>query len=76
MGAAVHRTWLNVRDAVNGREGRMVVSETERGEDAVFQNYQDVLNESERPTDLRAFVQAQDAMFKASHDLNHEMNTH
>ena len=72
----LHNPWRNVCDAVSGRDDKAVVSEIERGEDIAVQNCQDILNESERPTDLRAFVQAQDAMFEASHDLNHGMNTH
>lgn len=77
VGAALHRTWLNVRDALTGRDDYAVVSEAERGEDVAIQNYQDVLNDTDLPADLRAFVDGQYAQVKASHDqirdLKHSM---
>ena len=77
VGAALHRTWLNVRDAVTGRDDYAVVAEAERGEDVAISNYQDALNEADLPSDLRAFVQNQYDQVKASHDeirdLKHSM---
>lgn len=77
VGAALHRTWLNVRDAVAGKGDYAVVAEAERGEDVAIQNYQDVLNDADLPADLRAFVDGQYAQVKASHDqirdLKHSM---
>ncbi|MFC3835498.1 MULTISPECIES: PA2169 family four-helix-bundle protein [Deinococcus] len=68
VGAALHRTWLNVRDAVTGRDDYAVVAEAERGEDVAIQNYQDVLDDAELPADVRSVVEAQYAKVKASHD--------
>lgn len=68
VGAALHRTWLNVRDAVTGRGDYQVVAECERGEDVAVENYQDVLKEADLPADIRSFVEAQFAQVKASHD--------
>jgi uncharacterized protein (TIGR02284 family) len=68
VGAALHRTWLNVRDAVTGRDDYAVVAEAERGEDTAVQNYQDVLDDQDLPADLRAFVETQYTQVKASHD--------
>ncbi|MBB6016117.1 PA2169 family four-helix-bundle protein [Deinococcus radiopugnans] len=77
VGAALHRTWLNVRDAVTGKGDYAVVAEAERGEDVAIQNYQDVLNDTDLPADLRSFVDGQYAQVKASHDqirdLKHSM---
>ncbi|AIZ46631.1 aldehyde dehydrogenase [Deinococcus radiopugnans] len=77
VGAALHRTWLNVRDAVTGKGDYAVVAEAERGEDVAIQNYQDVLNATDLPADLRSFVDGQYAQVKASHDqirdLKHSM---
>ena len=67
VGAALHRTWLNVRDAVTGRDDTAVVAESERGEDVAKGNYEDVLKE-ELPADVRSIVEAQYAQVKASHD--------
>lgn len=68
VGAALHRTWLNVRDTVAGKGDYAVVAESERGEDSAVQNYQDVLNDIDLPADLRAFVDSQYTQIKASHD--------
>ena len=77
VGAALHRTWLNVRDAVTGRDDYAVVAEAERGEDVAVENYQDVLKETELPAEIRAFVEGQFSRVKASHDqirdLKHSM---
>lgn len=68
VGAALHRTWLNVRDAVTGRDDYQVVAECERGEDVAVENYQDVLKETELPADVRSLVEAQYAKVQQSHD--------
>jgi uncharacterized protein (TIGR02284 family) len=68
VGAALHRTWLNVRDAVTGRDDYQVVAECERGEDVAVENYQDVLKDTELPADVRSVVEAQYAQVRASHD--------
>ncbi|WP_291430812.1 PA2169 family four-helix-bundle protein [Deinococcus sp.] len=77
VGAALHRTWLNVRDAVTGRDDYAVVAEAERGEDVAVENYQDVLKETDLPAEIRTFVEGQFSRVKASHDqirdLKHSM---
>ncbi|MDV6374179.1 PA2169 family four-helix-bundle protein [Deinococcus arenicola] len=77
VGAALHRTWLNVRDSLTGKGDYAVVAESERGEDVAIQNYQDVLNDAELPAELRSFVEGQYTQVKVSHDqirdLKHSM---
>ncbi|PTA69190.1 aldehyde dehydrogenase [Deinococcus arcticus] len=73
VGAALHRTWLNVRDALTGRDDYQVVAECERGEDVAVENYQDVLKEAELPAEIRSFVEGQYAQVKASHDQIRDM---
>lgn len=73
VGAALHRTWLNVRDALTGRDDYQVVAECERGEDVAVENYQDVLKETELPAELRSFVEGQFTQVKASHDQIRDM---
>ncbi len=67
VGAALHRGWINVREAVTGRDDYAVVAEAERGEDVAKGNYEDVLKD-ELPADVRSVVEAQYAKIKASHD--------
>lgn len=80
VGAALHRAWINVRDALTGRDDAAVVAEVERGEDVAVENYQDVLKETDLPADIRSFVEGQFAKVKASHDqmrdMKHSMQAH
>lgn len=67
VGAALHRTWLNVRDAVTGRDDYQVVAECERGEKVAVDNYQDVLAEAPNlPGDVLGVIQAQFAKVQES----------
>lgn len=54
-GAALHRAWLNVRDAVTGKGDKAIVSESERGERAALDNYKDVL-ERDLPGDVKTLL--------------------
>lgn len=67
FGAALHRVWINVRDAISGKDDFAVIAEAERGEDVAVQNYQDVLKE-ELPSDIRALIEKQYTEVKAAHD--------
>lgn len=66
VGAALHRAWINVRDAISGKDDYAVVAEAERGEDVAVENYQEVLEQVSG--DLRAFVERQYREVKAAHD--------
>ncbi|ADV67091.1 PA2169 family four-helix-bundle protein [Deinococcus maricopensis] len=68
VGAALHRTWLNVRDALTGKDDYAVVAEAERGEDAAVENYQDVLKEEGLPADVRSVIESQYTQVKGMHD--------
>ncbi len=57
-GAALHRAWLNVRDAVTGKGDEAVIRESERGEKAALDNYDDVLGR-ELPSDVKTLVARQ-----------------
>lgn len=67
VGAALHRGWLNVRDAITGHDDYGVVAEAERGENVAKDNYEEALKE-QLPADVRMVVEAQYAKVKAGHD--------
>lgn len=67
VGAALHRAWLGVRDAITGKDDYAVVAEAERGEDAAVQNYQDALKE-DLPADVKNLLEQQYSTVKATHD--------
>ncbi len=56
--AALHRTWLNVRDAITGKSDEEVLKEVERGDETAIENYNDVL-QRDLPGDLAPMVQQQ-----------------
>ena len=57
-GAALHRTWINVRDAISSKGDNAIVKESERGEKAALDNYQDVLGR-DLPTALKDLITRQ-----------------
>ena len=57
-GAALHRTWLNVRDSITGKGDDAIVKESLRGEKAALDNYEDVLGR-DLPADLKEMVSRQ-----------------
>ncbi len=57
-GASLHRTWLNVRDAVTGKGDAAIIKESQRGEKVALDNYDDVLGR-DLPADLTETVKRQ-----------------
>lgn len=57
-GAALHRTWLNVRDAVTGKDDEAILAESKRGDKAALDNYEDVLSR-DLPADIKEIVARQ-----------------
>ncbi|CAN5854080.1 PA2169 family four-helix-bundle protein [soil metagenome] len=66
-GAALHRVWLNVREAISGKGDEAVIAEAERGEDSAVSNYQDVMND-DLPSNVKTMLSQQYAEVKAAHD--------
>lgn len=65
-GAALHRTWLNVRDAVTGKDDEAILKESQRGEKAALDNYDDVLSR-DLPADLREIVARQQGQIQSAY---------
>lgn len=65
--AAAHRAWLNVRAALNGGDASVILSEAERGEDAIKDMYEDVLK-STAGSAVNDVLTHQYAKVKAGHD--------
>ncbi len=75
-GAALHRTWLNVRDAITGKGDDAIIKETQRGEKAALDNYDDVLGR-DLPADLTETVKRQrDAVQQAYGELEGLQSSH
>lgn len=69
-GAALHRAWLNVRDAITGKDDDAILAESQRGEKAALDNYEDVLGR-DLPADIKEIVTRQHAAIQQAHDELH-----
>lgn len=57
----LHRTWMEVRDALSGKENANVLSECERGEKYLLDRYDEVMKDDELPADVRQLLEKQRA---------------
>jgi len=64
--AALHRSWMDIKAGLTGRDEASVIAECERGEDAAISSYQKALD-SELPDDLRMIVQRQFVEVQEAH---------
>lgn len=44
--AAFHRAWIDVRDAITGKDDESIVKEVERGEERAEANFKDAINQN------------------------------
>jgi uncharacterized protein (TIGR02284 family) len=65
--AALHRSWMDIKAGLTGRDEAAVIAECERGEDTAVAAYRKAL-ESELPEDLRMVVQRQFLEVQQAHD--------
>ncbi|HEY7583796.1 MAG TPA: PA2169 family four-helix-bundle protein [Acidimicrobiia bacterium] len=68
VGAALHRGWMAVKDAVTGTDAGAVLDVAEQGEDHAVAEYERALDNEELSIDLRDVIQRQYASVKAAHD--------
>lgn len=67
VAAALHRGWIDVREAVTSRDDKAILDECERGEDYAKAQYRKAL-EKDLPPGVRAVVQRQYEGVVANHD--------
>lgn len=65
--AALHRTWIDIKGGITGRDEGAIISECERGEDTAVRDYQEALD-AKLPADLRVIVERQFLLIKEAHD--------
>lgn len=68
VGAALHRGWMAIKDAVTGSDAGAVLDVAEQGEDHAVAEYERALDNEEISIDLRDVIQRQYASVKAAHD--------
>ena len=65
--AALHRGWINVKEAVTGRDDKAILEEVERGEDYAKAQYRKAL-EQNLPANVKSVVERQYQGVMANHD--------
>jgi uncharacterized protein (TIGR02284 family) len=66
VSAAVHRGWINLKNALGGGE-KAILEEAERGEDVAVKSYEKALKEN-LPVDVAGVVRRQYDQVKRAHD--------
>jgi uncharacterized protein (TIGR02284 family) len=64
---AIHRTWMNIKGTLTGKDDHSILNECERGEDSAVEAYQDALK-SPLPTDILVIARRQFENVKLTHD--------
>lgn len=67
---ALHRAWINVRDAVTGKDDDDILKEVDRGEEVALGNYRDALDKN-LPDNIASIVQHQHSAIERDHRSAH-----
>lgn len=67
VAGALHHGWMNVKEAITGKDDKQIVAEAERGEDVAVRSYQEALN-ADLPPPVRSTVQRQFVEVRQVHD--------
>jgi len=68
VSGALHRVWIDVKSLFGGSDRASILSEAERGEDAIKKAYQDALGSTELTADALELVRNQAQHINAAHD--------
>ncbi|MXP41345.1 PA2169 family four-helix-bundle protein [Altererythrobacter soli] len=65
---AVHRTWLNIKEAVTGQDEGAIVNEVERGEDYIKDKYEVALRDGDLSPETRGVLEKCMESIRKGHD--------
>ncbi|MCE6989790.1 PA2169 family four-helix-bundle protein [Dyadobacter sp. CY323] len=68
VSGTLHRAWIDVKSLFGGSDRASILSEAERGEDAIKKAYSDALTSNELPSDALAIVSSQAQGINSAHD--------
>ena len=66
--AAAHRTFVDLKSAITGRDDKAVINEVERGEDHIKDKYETALNADGLSAETRQVIQQAYASVRRGHD--------
>ena len=65
---SIHRGWINLKEAVLGKDDEAIVNEVERGEDYLKAKFEAAREHADLPADARAAVEEAWTSVRAGHD--------
>ncbi|CAG5067535.1 hypothetical protein DYBT9623_00256 [Dyadobacter sp. CECT 9623] len=68
VSGTLHRAWIDIKSIFGGSDRAGILSEAERGEDAIKKAYKDALESSDLPADARELVSSQAQGINSAHD--------
>ena len=68
VSGTLHRAWIDVKSLFGGSDRAGILSEAERGEDAIRKAYQDALSSNKLDTSAQQIVSRQAQAINAAHD--------
>jgi len=68
VSGTLHRAWIDVKSLFGGSDRASILSEAERGEDAIKKAYQDALTDGNLPYDAVELVRSQAQGINSAHD--------
>ena len=68
VSGTLHRAWIDVKSLFGGSDRASILSEAERGEDAIKKAYKDALSGGELASDALTIVSSQAQGINAAHD--------
>ncbi|WCT13443.1 ferritin-like domain-containing protein [Mucilaginibacter jinjuensis] len=68
IGGTLHRAWIDIKSVFGGSDRASILSEAERGEDAIKKAYQDELSSGQLTGDAVSIVGNQASEIHAAHD--------
>lgn len=68
MSGNLHRAWIDVKSLFGGTDRESILSEAERGEDAIKRAYEQALTENELPADVLDTLSRQSQDIMRAHD--------
>ena len=77
MLAAAHRTFMDLKQAITGKDDKAIIQEVERGEDHIKAKFEDAMKDGDLPPATKAAITEAFASVREGHDkmsaLKHSM---
>ena len=69
VGSKVHRAWIDIKQAITGKDRHTILQSCEWGEDQILHTYKDTLEKETLSADVKTVVQRQEVQLQEAHDM-------